>query len=582
MSARKTILVLFPDEVNACITQFPWLAKEANWICLTIDALDRCLQLQLPHAEMPTWLQAVGTFSAEEYQLIFSKLQDLEEIFIEQRKSMGFNEDAYWNHQHNLMLLTLLSSAQKTAALAAVNLPRSAPLLILQRAVVGDYHFPGGLLTAIVHEKLQKADFQIETIYLSQSQLVSAYSPTVYSHISNYWSSEVSKEWLASNSNVVVSPSGLFYKSDQQKLLHLLKKLGVTSKTWMLSPPFWNVIPDGPGFKDRISVQSAYENLSSSMQQALMAMVDDMTASTDELMKEILGDQVERLDLYQHQIQRIKQRHLFQCLTFLGMAHLCSVKPMEALVVSNLDGGINGPLFSAAQDCSSPCYMLPHSHIVNHHSDGPCTVITEYWQPKPSVSHRGEVNFPVHMPSEINLDTTMGFLKESRHQKVLILFNGIHRWTALNTGLSFIKKTLSDIEEICSKAGYELAYRLKPGDQTPLDAYSQLLEIDRAKCEKTLKEPLDVLLKNTELVIAMDDPSSALWEAVELGCAVILIADRPFIGSTLIDENVLQSYSATKGLSLIAQMLSDKNQLDHMRLTQFSKLRTLQKDRLSH
>lgn len=582
MTARKTVLVIFPDEVNACIAQFPWLAKGANWLCLSIDALDRCLQLKLPHAQMPAWLQATGTFSADEHRYVYAKLQGLEESFIEQRNSMGFNEHAYWNHQHNLTLLSMLSSAQKTAAMAVDNLPKSTPLLILQRMGVGDYHFSGGLLTAIVQDRLQGAGFQIETIYLPMSQLVSAYAPTVYSQIPDYWSAEVSLNWQQSNANVLVSPSGLFYKTDQQKLLQLMQKLGVTSNTWMLSPPFWNVIPDGAGFKSRVSVQSAFDNLSSSMQQALLAMVEDMTSSTDDLMQEILGDQIGHLDFYQNQIQRIKQRHFFQSLTFLGMAHLCSLKPMDALVVSNLDGGINGPLFSAAQDGSTACYMLPHSHVINQATEGPCTVMTEYWQPKPSMSHRGAVNVSIHLSTEINPDTTMDLWSTPRPQKVVVLFNGIHRWTALNTGLNFYKNTLADIAQTCAQAGCELAYRLKPGDQTPLDAFCQLLDLDRGLCRKGLQEPLDFLLRNTELVIAIDDPSSALWEALELGCAVILIANRPFISSTLLDDNILESYSPEQGLDLIAQVLSDPNKLDQLRLTQFTKLLAIRESRLKN
>jgi hypothetical protein len=511
---------------------------------------------------------------------LLSKLQGLEESFIDQRKSFGFNENAYWNHQHNMTLLTLLSSAQKTAVLAAENLSLSAPLLMLQRMGVGDYHFPGGLLTAIVKDTLQIEGFQIETIFLPMSQLVSDYSPTVYSQIPDYWSSEMSNEWLQSTHNVVVSPSGLFYKSDQKKLLELLKNLGVNSKTWMLSPPFWNVIPDGPGFKNRIAIQTAYENLNSSMQQAVLAMVEAMTVSTDVLMREILGDQMLRNDFYQHQIQRIKQRHFFQCLTFFGLSHLGAIKPMHALVVSNLDGGINGPLFSAARDNFVPIYLLPHSHVVTHPSEEECTVITEYWQPKNSISHRGHVNITLHMPTETKLAIPKDFLREGRDKKVLILFNGIHRWTSLNIPLNFLKNIIAEIAETCSKSGVELAYRLKPGDQTPLDAYTQLLNLDREVCQVGIKEPLDVLLKNTELVISIDDPSSALWEAIELGCAVVLIANRPFIRSTLIDQDVLKSYSPEEGLSLIGQLLSDKNRLDQMRMSQFSKLHALRESRL--
>lgn len=580
MTSRKTVLVVYPDEINASIAQFPWLAKEASWLCLSIDALDRCLQLQLPHAQMPTWLQATGTFSVDEHRYLYSKLQELEESFIELRNSMGFNEHAYWNHQHNLTLLTLLSSAQKTAALAVENLSKLAPLLMLKRMDVGDYHFPGSLLTSIIKEKLQRAGFQIETIYLPLSQLVSVYASTVYSQIPNYWSAEVSQKWTESNPNILISPSGLFYKADQQKLLQLMQKLDVTAKTWMLSPPFWNAMPDGSGFKDRVSVQSAFQNLSSSMQQAVMAMADAMTSSTDGLMQEILGDQMKNMDCYRHQIQRIKQRHLFQSLTFMGIAHLCSIKPMDALVVSNLDGGINGPLFSAALDTSSPCYMLPHSHIVNQNSDGPCTVITEYWQPKPSMTYREEVNTVIHLPSEKNSLESIKSPHEKQFRKVLILFNGIHRWNSLNTSIDFLKKMVSDIAQLCSALDVELVYRLKPGDQTPLDAYSQLLGIDRAACQTGLKEPLVDILRKTDLVIALDDPSSALWNAIELGCAVVLIADRPFISSTLLDGDILLSHSPEQGLSLIGQLLSDPNKLKQMQSMNLSKMDNLRKKRL--
>jgi hypothetical protein len=580
MNARKTVLVIFPDEINACIAQFPCLATEATWLCLTIDALDRCLQLRLPQAEIPSCLHAAVTFSADEHMHLFSKLQGLEESFIEQRNSFGFHEHAYWNHQHNMTMLTLLFSAQKTAALAAENLSHSASLLMPQRMGVGDYHYPGGLLTAIVKDTLQRAGFQVETIFLPMSELMSDYSSTVYSQIPNYWSSEMADEWMQSTHNVIVSPSGLFYQSDQQKLLELLQKLGVTSKTWMLAPPFWNVIPDGSGFQRRISVQLAYESLNSSMQQALMSMVDGMTSATVVLMRELLGDSMDRLDFFHYQIQRIKQRHFFQSLTFFGVSHLCMVKPMDALVVTNLDGGINGPLFSAARDNAVPCFLLPHSHVVTHPTEEECTVITEYWQPKPSISHRGQINLTVHMPTEKYLENPKNLLHVKRNKKVLILFNGIHRWTSINMSLNFLKNTVANISEICAKAGVELAYRLKPGDQTPLHAYTQLLNLDPEVCQRVLQEPLDVLMKNTELVIAIDDPSSALWEAIELGCAVVLIANRPFIRSTLIDQDVLKSHSPEEGLSLIGQLLSDKDQLDQMRLLQFSSLHALREMRL--
>ncbi len=579
MIPRKTVLVIFPDEINACIAQFPWLAKEASWLCLSIDALDRCLQLQLPHAQMPTWLQAAGTFSADEHQYVYSKLQGLEESFIEQRNSMGFNEHAYWNYQHNMTLLTLLSSAQKTAALVVENLSKSDPLVMLQRMGVGDYHFPGGLLTAIIKDKLRRAGFQIETIYLPVSQLLSAYAPTVYSLIPNYWSSEVSNNWQQSNANFLISPSGLFYKSDQQKLVQLMQKLGVTSKTWMLSPPFWNVIPDGTGFKDRVSVQSAFDNLSQSMQQALTSMVERMTVATDNLMQEILGDQIGHLAWYQSQIQRIKQRHLFQCLTFFGFAHLCSIKKMSALVVSNLDGGINGPLFSAAQDSSTPCYMVPHSHIINNHSEGPCTVITEYWQPKSSMTYRGEVNPVIYTESEKSAERNIKIGQDKKTRKVLILFNGIHFWTSTNTGFNFFKETLAEISEICKESGCDLLYRLKPGDQTPLKAYSNILEIDPDLCRSGLSKSLEELLEDAELVISLDDPSSALWQAIELGCAVVLIANRPFIHSTIIDNDVIEVNSPKQAFSLIRKMLVDNKEFEKIRLKQILKLIELREAR---
>lgn len=579
MTSRKTILVLFPDEINACIAQFPWLAKEANWLCLTIDALDRCLQLHLPRAQMPSWLQSFRTFSANDGRFIFSKLQELEESCIDQRKSMGFNEDAYWNHQHNLILLSQLTSAKKTATLAAENLSRSDYFLIPQRLGVGDYHHPGGLMTAILRDKLQKSGFKIGTIYLQMSKLVSDYS-NAYNHIPNYWSLDVSNGWRQSISNVLVSPSGLFYKSDHQILLQLLQNLGVNSKAWVLSPSFWSVIADGAGFKERVSVQSAYENLSPSIQQAVKVMVGFMAVSTDELMREILGDQIESLDLYQYQIQRIKQRYFFQCLTFLGMTHLCSIKPLDALVVSNLDGGINGPLFSVAQESSSPCYMIPHSHIVNQYSDGPCTVITEYWQPKPSITYQGEVNTVIHLPSEKSKLDLINLPKKNKYLKVLILFNGIHRWTSLSTSIDFLKKMVSDIAQLCSDFGVELVFRLKPGDQTPLDAYSHLLGIDRTACQAALKEPLDDMLRKTDLVIALDDPSTALWGAIELGCAVVLIADRPFTYSTLIDGDILQVNSPEQGLSLISLLLSDTNKLKQMQLINIDKMDNLRKNRI--
>jgi hypothetical protein len=225
--------------------------------------------------------------------------------------------------------------------------------------------------------------------------------------------------------------------------------------------------------------------------------------------------------------------------------------------------------------------MVPHSHIVNNHSEGPCTVITEYWQPKSSMTYRGEVNPVIYMQSEKSAEKNIKLGQARNTKKVLILFNGIHFWTSTNTGFNFLKETLAKVSEICKESGYDLLYRLKPGDQTPLNAYSNILEIDPDLCRSGLSTSLEELLKNTELVIAIDDPSSALWQAIELGCAVVLIANRPFIHSTIIDGDIIESHSPEQAFYLIKKILMDKQEFEEIRLKQISKLIDLREARCS-
>ena len=582
MSVKKQILVIYPDEISACIAQFPWLASDADWLCLTIDAFNECLQLGIPNARMPNWLRAVSMFSVVEQKEHYFRLQELEEVLMRQRHSMGFKSAAYWNHQHNSFMLNVLSSVKKTAELAAKHLLKTDQLLIPHRAGVGDYHFSGGLSSAIVAQVLRESGFNVKLVDLPISLLSSQYHPAVYDVVPDFWSIQTSGAWLASTANTLICPSGLFYKQDQQKLVQLLEQLGCDSLSWMISPAFWNVFSDGPGFKSRIPVGEAWERMSDGTKITLTNMADRMTMETEAVFIELLGPKIGGLDCFSSQIQRLQKRHLYQCMIFLGACHLGGLKPMDALIVGHLDGGTNGPLLSAAIETEAPCYMVPHSRVINLPTEDTCTVVTEYWQPKPSRSHRGEINPVIYCAPRDGMPSGRDPLETLRGIKVLILFNGIHRWTSTNVSFDFLAEAVLKIRETCKELGVDPAYRLKPGDQTPIGAYRHLLDLGIEDYGKCLDGDLDKILSDTELVISVDTPSTAIWGALERGCAVLLIANRPFVDSELLDaEGNLVAYSLEQGIELLRELLTDPAKLDDLRGSQFGWISSLRANRLS-
>jgi hypothetical protein len=579
MSKRIQVIALFPDDVLAGVEKFPWLLQEADWICLTIDALSQCLQLKVGHAFIPEWIQAQGYASAPHKKNLQHQLKVLERAVIVKRQGLGFTDECYWNVQHNAMLIDILMSVQHSAQLAVQHLDPQDEYLILQRPDVGDYHHPSGLPAAILNDQFKHHGFNVKLLFLPITQLKVKSSPKAYGFVPDFWSSEMTEVWRKREANVVVSPSGLFYEPDKLKLKSLISSLNAGPHVHVFQPPFWNVFHEAGLFKNTVSVQEAYHRLAQPMQSALMDMVNSTTQALDGVFRMFLDSRTLELDFYQHQLQRLHERHFYQCLVFLGFSHLSAVRPMDAIIVSNLDGAINGPLFSAAQETKTACYVVPHSRVINHPTEAQCTVVTEYWQPKPSQDFKGQLNQVIYYPVE-RLDHVHSKFSKPRKSKATLLFNGIHRCTNTKTSVNFIRNTLAHLEKIFTQANAQLVHRLKPGDQTPLDAYTHLLDLDRVGCEAVMRQPIDNFLQETELVISLDEPSSAVWQAIEHGCGVLLITSHADFQSGLIDGDVLQTYSDQQAFTLLAQWLHEPALLMDFRRKQYKQLVDRQQQRL--
>jgi hypothetical protein len=581
MKKELAIIVTHADEVRGVLRQSPWFGAKAAWICLSIDAYDQCLSLSIPSVEFPEWLQQRATLPASVVLKIFAAMQLVDDAGAEERRFLGFSGESRWNHQYHLELIAVTAAAVLASKLAVDRLDKQRHYLVPQRDNPGDYHFPGVLPAAIMLRELQEAGLSVEGVYLPPNHLNAQYSPSVYDQIPNFWSNEVVRRWESSRRPILYSPAGLFYPSDRKMSSILLDSFGEIDSSWFISPPFWNVNGHGRSWGHSIDLQAAFSQLDDDIQSAAVYLVESMVTTASDALISQLGEKISGYEQFSKQVCRLRQRYLFQVLTFLGLSTLHANRTSAAVVVTALDGGLNGPLHSIADAYGVPCFVLPHSRVVPAAIDGPGIVLTEYWQPRDSKSPDGKANKTIYFPSLESAQQKTECKEEQKSIRITIILNGIHRGISTLLSVQYLRETLNAIKLICASGGADLKVRLKPGDQTPIRAYSELLSLNMADCTENLEKPLDQVLAETDLVVAIGEPSTAVWRGIELGCAALVISDdEPLSYGTNIDEKIISMRSTTEGLSLIRKFVGDPVELHRYRSRQLHQFDTTLRERL--
>lgn len=578
---KSAILILGQSELLGLLKEYPDVVYNSELIALNADVYEAALVNNVSHVIYPDWVQSICTYDSNSrinIQTIFKNLEHRAAV----KRSEFFNIsncNVDWNFITNYLQVSTYCASILWAKLALPHLQDYDHISIVNLHHPGDFYFDSAIQPFIIFETLTSLNININLLQLSEKVNAATYNYKLFDSLPNINSPEFLNEWHSSSSNILIATAALYSKNDQHKLSSIINKSFKNSKIFVHPLPMWQVINISNTFNSFISIHDIFDSLSDAEKIACKNYVNWITVETEAAILNCLDLlNLDKTSTFRLQINRLHKRHLFQTLTFINWCKVFSSKASQMLAISLQDSGINGPLVNAALLHQSVILLVPHSKIINFPTPCDCVVATEWWQPSIPASLWGHINETIYFDT-LNSSPPINY-NNSDNKNWLIIYNGLHTNTINSIDLISFNKIVSYIKLFCSRNNINLIHRLKPGNQTPVNTYCELLNLDKPQILSNLSKPLNDLFESSQLVISIDEPSSAIWEALSLGCPVILISDRVLDAESLLDNDIITTISFVNFIKLIESFTQDSNALLDFRNSQQKRYNSKRSSRL--
>lgn len=559
---RNVILVLGPAELLGLNREFPDLVMNAEIIALTSEVYEASITQNIGKVIFPDWAQAIRTYDEEIRKKIEIKLRTLEEESNIKRTEL-FEDCIHkvdWNYITNYLQTSVLCASITWAKLAAPELENFSRIDVVALHHTTDFYFDSGIQASLLCDKLIQLGLNAKLLQLDERTNATTYRPQMFEFIPDLNNDAFIESWTSNNSKVLIATAAIYSTTDQKKIGHILNSSFKDCLTYVYPIPMWQVINSSKELQARCSIDIVLNRLSLAERSKSLEYANWLTDKTEESLIECLDvPNLKNNPIFRLHINRLSKRHLFQTLTFIEWRRTLSLNRIEMLAITMQDSGVNGPLASAVLNQNGLIILFPHSKIINWPTPCQCIVATDWWQPLEPRTLWNEPNKCIYFDTEIN--TPLEQKNKPATPQWAILYNGTNLNLFNTLGLTFLKKIIQLAKDYTDKANIELIHRLKPGNQTPINTYCEILNIDVTHTLANLNKPLTEFLKPIELVIAVDEPSSALWDSLSSGCAVILISDRKLQSESVLDNDIITAISYEEFRNLLDKFLNDNTVL---------------------
>ncbi len=556
-----SILIIGPAELSGIMNEYPDLASKCELIALTPDAYESGIKNNIQNIKYPDWAQEIRTFDIEEYEKtarLFTKLEAESSIYRQEIFKTDRIVNVDWNSYSNTHISIMINASKKFARKSFSHLKKYKRIYVACLNHVGEFYFDSGLQASIVYFELLKEIKNVELICLDENTKASTYQSRLYEEMPDLIDEKFIQKWNNDKENILIATSAIYNRLDQNKLIEIAKSV-YPNTNWFVYPiPLWSVLKPSTELEKKKKTKEVLELLTREERENCIYYIDWLTDKTKEKFKEATSElNLKNNYIFTKQINRLRKRHLLQVLTFQMLMNIFKNKAPKMIATTVQDSSLNGPIISAGKNFETQIMQFPHSRIVNNQTPCECIAITEWWQPKPSTSRWNEKNIMIHFgkPESIN-----NISQVQVNTKWMILYNGVQENLSNFVAWPFMKAVVEYTKKIAEENNIELIHRLKPGDQTPINTYCEILQLDIHEATKNLNKNIQKLFEEVTTVISIDEPSSALWQAVESRCGVIIVADREFTIEALIDDSVLQKIDIEKYKEIIERMASSKEQ----------------------
>lgn len=218
------------------------------------------------------------------------------------------------------------------------------------------------------------------------------------------------------------------------------------------------------------------------------------------------------------------KRAYHQAVTYrglMGALQNATVKP--DFILSDHDVGINGPLFSVAENFQANIYALPHSQYIAN--------LLPHSQNVTAVQFNG-FNMPVKTVlgesvrvKNISYHSASAFYPRKKIKKICLLLNSL-----FSNGISYIDmfsliEVYKKINFFCLENQIELILRLKPSGSA-VNLVSRILDIPLNDLTKKLEMSIEDVANDVDLCIAYGEPTTAIETFLNSGALVIHIWEQ--------------------------------------------------------
>ena len=261
------------------------------------------------------------------------------------------------------------------------------------------------------------------------------------------------------------------------------------------------------------------------------------------------------INFSQNTLARLRERAIFQANLYNSLKSSLNLRCISKLLVSNHDGGIQGPLLSWGLSRGLEVSMIPHSHVDNiprrYHGIVFKSVLprakalTHYFDYSP-----GAAAIERFLRKDLDLRSTLRPLNKTRTIKILLVHNSLDDYVySPSVRFSDYSNALNILENI--DRVFHVAHRWKPTSRA-----HYLFRGSGLVFESLLES-----LKWADIVVGVGQPTSVLFDGVQLQKPTVLLSNHDLgpVSLSLVPEEttVISLGSLTASADYLASLLRE-------------------------
>ena len=314
-----------------------------------------------------------------------------------------------------------------------------------------------------------------------------------------------------------------------------------------LPSPYWDV-PVHRGASPVVATERA--------DRAHLAQAQRYAEQAREVLEETLGHLMREPQARAAQLDEWSTRCCWQALSYLALRDgLSGTRP--AFLLADQDTGLNGPLFSVADELGSSLLVVPHSgHPSTLLPHGRLVRVIErpgFGTTARTVLGQAIVAEPVRMQPRLPRQPRTAV------RRICLMLNAIHAVGLNHFEISALASFHAALAGQCRAIGVELSVRTKP-NAPAVCLLSSFLREDPQALIAHVSRPLPEVAAQSDICITFGEPTTGILPFLESGCLVLHVSPQRWPTDyltclPLIHAGVIPSLDGAAGVQYLHRMM---------------------------